>query len=249
MKKLLLLTAVLLTATFYGHAQTDKKQTKTQKAIETIKALPEDLLAQPDAAIDTDANKLVNDNLSFVVPPLWKEKGVLSIIEFKLQKCDVDPLVETFPLPERKPVQMLTMTMNTVKKTAADKKAAVLADVQKHLTAYFKEQGKAITKDELTAQTNAMVISTEAFTTSQGKTGELVFIHDVQPLQNGLIALLLIPGATPGSVTFVQLTYSHYVYETSLPEDPLELRTFTYAEDQQVYVDFTKNMFKTFVIK
>ncbi|MBP6730450.1 MAG: hypothetical protein KA149_00235 [Chitinophagales bacterium] len=249
MKNKFLIATALLAVSVSANAQTDKKQTKGEKVMETIKNLPDDLIAAPDAAVDTNANKLVNDNLSFVVPPLWKDKGTYTILEFKLQKCDVDPLVETFPLPERKPVQMLTMTMNTVKKTPADKKAAVLADVQKHLIAYFKEQGKVVTKDELTALTNSMVISSEPFTTTQGKTGELFFIHDIQALQNGLTALLLIPGAAGNSVTFVQLTYSHYVYETNLPEDPLELRTFTYADDQQVYVDFTKNMLKTLVIK
>lgn len=249
MKHKILLAAALMGMSFYTQAQNDKKQTKGEKVMETIKNLPDDLIAAPDAEVDTNANKLVNDNLSFVVPPLWKEKGTYTILEYKLQKCDVEPLVSTFPLPDRKPVQMLTMTMNTVKKSAADKKAAVLADIQKHLLAYYKEQGKVLTKDELSAQTNAMVISNEPFTTTQGKTGELFFMHDIQPLQNGFIALLLIPGANAGTTTFVQLTYSHYVYETSLPEDPLELRTFTYADDQQVYVDFTKNMFKSLVIK
>ncbi len=241
--------AALLITTFVLNAQNDKKQTKGEKVMETIKALPEDLLAQPDAEVDTNANKLVSDNLSFVVPLLWKEKGTMSIIEYKLQKCDVDPLVETFPQPDSKLVQMLTMTMNTIKKAPADKKQLVLADVQKHLAAYFKEAGKTVSKDELAAQATAMIASSEPFKTDQGKTGELYFINDVQPLQNGFIALLLIPGDAPNTVTFVQLTYAHYIYETNLPEDPLELRTFTYPDDQQAYIDFTKKMFKTFMIR
>jgi len=247
-----LLTILFLTITLIASAQNDKKedkQTKGEKIKEAIKNLPEDLLAQPEAVADTNANKLINDNLSFEVPPLWNEKGATTIIEYKLDKCDAAPLNETFPLPDKKIVQMVTMNMGTVKKTPADKKASVLTEIQKHLTAYYKEAGKTISKEELAVQVNNAVISHEEFITSQGRTGEIYFLHDIQTQQAGFVSLLLLPSADGTKTTFVQLNYWHYVYETTLPEDPLELRVFVYAEDQQTYMDFNKKMLKTLVIK
>ena len=226
-----------------------EKQTKGEKFKEAIKNLPEDLIKQPEAVADTNANKIINDNLSIEVPLLWKENGTLSIIDYKLLKCDVEPLKSTFPLPDKKLVQGLTINLNTIKKTPADKKQMVLADIQKHIAAFNKEAGRAATKEELAAQTTAMIVSKETFTTAQGKTGDLYFIHDIQTLQSGFTALLLIPGASPNTVTFVYFNYFHYVYETTYPEDMLEWRTFIYPEDQQTYIDFTKKILKTLVIK
>ena len=255
MKKLILLS-LLITGVVVVQAQTDKssdksttKQTKGEKIKEAIKNLPEDLIKQPDAVADTNANKLINDNLSFVVHPLWKEQGTTSIIEYKLQKCDVAPLSATFPLPDKKLVQEVKMNMNTIKKSAADKKQMVLADIQKHLAAFYKEAGKTVSKDELTAQANGMIISSEPFTTAQGRTGDIYFMHDIQTQQTNFITLLLLPGTNPGTVTFVQLNYLHYVYETSYPDDIMEWRLFVYPDDQQTYIDFTKKMLKTLVIK
>ena len=248
MKNIFLATAVILFSINAAYAQNDKP-TKAEKIKEAIKNLPEDLLKQPEAEVDTNANKITNDNLSIEVPALWKEKGNLTIIDFKLQKCDADPLKTTFPLGDKKLVQGLTVNLNTVKKTPADKKAQVLADIQKHLAAFYKEAGKTVTKEELATQTNAMIISNESFTTTQGKTGELYFMHDIQTLQGGFVALLLIPGTSPNSVTFAYFNYYHYVYETSFPEDVLEWRTFVYAEDQLAYIDFTKKILKTLVVR
>ncbi len=248
MKKIILLSVILVVSLSFVNAQTNK-QTKGEKIKEAIKNLPEDLIRQPEAAVDTNANKIVNDNLSIEVPPLWKEKGTLTIIDYKLLKCDADPLNATFPLADKKLVQGLTINLNTIKKSPADKKQIVLADIQKHIAAFYKEAGKTATKEELAAQTNAMIVSNEPFTTNQGKTGELYFMHDIQTLQAGFTALLLIPGTAPNSVTFVYFNYYHYVYETTYPEDILEWRTFLYPEDQQTYIDFTKKILKTLVIK
>lgn len=243
-----LFSILFLSVIAQANAQKENKPSKGEKILETIKSLPEELLKQPEAAPDTNANKLISDNLSFEVPLLWREKGTMSIIEYKLQKCDVDPLKETFPLPENKLVQMLTMNMSTIKKTPAEKKQMVLAEIQKHLTVLYKDAGESITKQEIAAKANAMVISSEPFTTNQGKTGEIFFIHDIQTQQAGFCTLLLIPTEGGTKTTFVQLTYWHYVYETTFPEDILEWRTFVYPDDQQTYIDFTKKMLKTLVI-
>ncbi len=247
--KHLFLTTVLFSVFVMLNAQAPEKQTKGQKFIETIKNLPEDLIKQPDAPADTNANKLVNDNLSMEVHPVWKEKGTLSIIEYKMLKCDVDPVKETLPLPDKKLVQVITINLNTIKKTAAEKKQMVLAQVQSHLAAYYKEAGQVVSKEDLANQVNAMIVSSEPFTTNAGRTGELYFIHDIQTQLTGFTGLLLLPGADGKSVTFVQLTYSHYVYETTFPEDIMEWRLFVYPDDQQLYVDFTKKMLKTLVIR
>ena len=256
MKKILPLIAALVVLGSLANAQTGKdkdkdntKPTKMEKIKETIQNLPEDLIKQPDAVADTNANKLVSDNLSMEINPIWKEKGTLSIIDYRLLKCDVDPLKATFPLPDKKLVQGLTINMNTTKKSAADKKAMVLADVQKHLAAFYKEAGKSVTKEELATQTNAMVVGSEPFTTNQGRSGDLYFIHDIQTQQAGFTVLLLLPGTAPAGLTFVYVNYFHYVYETTYPEDVLEWRTFIYPEDQLTYIDFTKKMLKTLVIK
>jgi len=249
MKNFLLTTLCIAGVVVFANAQTPEKQTKGEKFKEAIKNLPEELIKQPEAAEDTNANKLINDNLYFEVHPLWKEKGTLSIIEYKMLKCDVEPLNATFPLPDKKLAQGLTINLNTIKKTAAEKKQLVLAEVQKHLIAYYKEAGKTVTKEELATQTNAMIAGSEAFTTNEGRAGEIYFIHDVQPLQSGLTVLLLLPGADSKSVTFVQVSYFRYLYETTLPEDVMELRMFTYPDDQEAYIDFSKKMLKTLVIK
>lgn len=252
MKHMLLLPVAMLCMVGITNAQNDKttpKQTKGEKIKEAINNLPEDLLKQPEAEADTNANKLINDNLSFEINPLWKEKGALTIIEYKLDKCDADPLKATFPEPDKKLVQALTVNMNTVKKTPADKKQMVLADIQKHLAAFYKDAGKSVSKQDIATQANSMVISTEPFTTNQGRAGEICFIHDIQSQQTGMVALLLLPSADGLKTTFVQLTYSHYVYETSYPEDIMEWRMFIYPEDQQTYVDFTKKMLKTLMVK
>lgn len=253
MRKIILITALAVAGMLPALAQTNSKgtdkQTKGEKVMETIKNLPEDLLAQPETAPDTNANKIMNDNLSVVVNPIWREKGTTSFIEYKMQKCDVEPVVGTFPQPDKKLVQELTVNLNTIKKTAEEKKQMVIAQVQNHLTAYYKEQGTVLGKTELADKAKAMIAGTEAFTTNQGRKGELYYIHDIQAQTTGFIVLLLLPSADGKAVTFAQFNYSHYVYETTLPEDVMELRMFTYPEDQQEYINFTKGILKTMVIK
>lgn len=253
MRKTILITALAVLANLLVQGQTNTKgtdkQTKGEKVMEAIKNLPEDLLAQPETAPDTNANKIMNDNLSVVVNPLWREKGTTSFIEYKLQKCDVDPVKSTFPLGDKKLVQELTVNLNTIKKTAEEKKQMVLAQVQNHLTAYYKEQGTALSKTELADKAKTMIAGSEAFTTDQGRKGEVYYIHDIQSQVTGFIVLLLLPSADGKAVTFVQFNYSHYVYETTLPEDIMELRMFTYPEDQQEYINFTKGILKTLVVK
>lgn len=253
MRKIILITALAVAGMLPALAQTNNKgtdkQTKGEKVMEAIKNLPEDLLAQPETAPDTNANKIMNDNLSVVVNPIWREKGTTSFIEYKMQKCDVDPVVSTFPLPDKKLVQELTVNLNTIKKTAEEKRQMVLTQVQNHLTAYYKEQGTTLSKTELADKAKAMIAGTEAFTTNQGRKGELYYIHDIQAQTTGFIVLLLLPSADGKAVTFAQFNYSHYVYETTLPEDVMELRMFTYAEDQQEYINFTKGILKTMVVK
>src|SRR5207249_3766934 len=135
-KLTLALTLLAFLATVNAQNNKQTKQEKIEKIKETIKSLPEDLIKAPEVAADSLADRLVNDNLSIPVNPLWKEKGTLTIIDFKMMKCDVEPLKSTFPLADKKLVQSLTINLNTVKKTPTDKKQAVLADVQKHLQAF-----------------------------------------------------------------------------------------------------------------
>jgi hypothetical protein len=247
--KQLSFTSLLLLAVHFSFAQ-NKDKAKDKKSVkEVINEIPDMLIAQRDAGPDSNANKLIDDNLSIVINPMWREKGTQSIIEFKVAKTDKDPLVNTFPLPQKKIAQALTINMGPAKKGAAEKKQAVIAQVKGHIAAYYKEAQLAINAQELTDKANAMIISTEPFTTSQGREGELTFINDIQTNQSGLIALLLVPGTTPASTYFVQFNYIRYTYETALPEDPMELKMFVYPDEQQAYMDFTKGIFKTFRIQ
>ncbi len=62
MKNILLAAIALLLTVNAANAQNDK-QTKGEKFKEAIKNLPDDLLKQPEAEVDTNANKITNDNL------------------------------------------------------------------------------------------------------------------------------------------------------------------------------------------
>src|SRR5688572_16069366 len=162
-KTICILAICLFTSSFLFAQNKEKKEKKTAK--EVLQELPEMLIAQPDAGPDTNANKLIDDNMSIVVNPLWKEKGLHTLVEYKLLKTDFDPLVATFPLPDKKIAQDLIIGMTTVKKPAAEKKQAVLTQIKNHISAYYKEAGLSISAQELTDKTNSMIISTEAFTT------------------------------------------------------------------------------------
>ncbi len=249
MKTSHLILLLLLCSSSFLSAQ-KKEETKPKKtASEVLKELPDMLIAQPEAAVDTNANKLMEDNLSIVIHPLWKEKGLQSIIEYKLQKTDFDPLVSTFPLQSKKLVQGLIINMNTIKKTFEEKKQMVLADVKKHMLAYYKEAGMTADPKEITEKVNASVFSTEQFKTAQGKEGVIYYINDIEKLQSNFTVLLVVPGNIPNTTAFVQINYFHYNYETTFPEDLFEWRMFPYEEDRQEYIDFTQKILKTFVIK
>jgi len=249
MKSITVFLFISVFATSFLHAQ-KKEETKPKKTVsEVLKELPDMLIAQPEAAPDTNANKLMEDNLSIVINPLWKEKGLQSIIEYKLQKTDFDPLVSTFPLSSKKLVQGLTINMNTIKKTFEEKKQMILADVKKHMLAYYKEAGMTADPKEITEKVNASVFATEQFKTAQGKDGVIYYINDIEKLQSNFTTLMVVNGNIPNTTSFVQINYFHYNYETTFPEDLLEWRMFPYEEDRQEYVDFTKKILKTFVIK
>ncbi|MES2619418.1 MAG: hypothetical protein V4615_01090 [Bacteroidota bacterium] len=246
-KNICLLTIIFFSISFLQAQEKEKKEKKSVK--EVINELPDMLIAQPDAGPDTNANKLINDNMSIVIPPLWREKGLHTLLEFKVPKTNVEPLLSTFPLPDKKIAQGLVVYMSTIKKPAAEKKQSVLAQIKNHITAYYKEAGLSISAQELTDKTNEMIISTEAFTTGEGKQGELYVLHDIQTNQSNLVVLLLIAGVVPNTTNYVQFNYTRYTYETNLPEDLMELKMFVYPDEQDAYVGFTKGILKTLRIK
>ncbi len=248
LKKIFLFSVVVfLSFAVVGQNKDKQKEKKTIK--EVIEELPEMLIAQPDAGPDTNANKLINDNLSIVINPMWREMGTHTIIDFKLQKISSEPLSNTFPLKEQELVQALSINMNTIKKTAEEKKQAVLALVKNHISAYYKEAGISISPQELSDKTNATVTSSETFTTDEGKQGTIYYINDIEASKSHFIVLLLIPSSIANYTCFVQFTYTRYTYETSLPEDIFEQRTFQYPDYQQEYMDFTRKILRTFRIK
>jgi hypothetical protein len=233
----------------FSSAQNKEKQKDKKSVKEVINKIPDMLIAQPNAGIDTNANKLINDNMYIIINPLWREKGTQTIIEFKVSKTDVEPLKSTFPLPDKKLAQGLIINMGTIKKAALERKQGVLNQIKNHLAAYYKEAQVAITPQELAEKANAMIIASESLTTNQGRQGEVTFINDIQTNQSNLLALLLIPGTSPATTHFVQITYVHYTYETTYPEDPLELKMFVYPDEQQAYIDFTKEILKSLKIQ
>ncbi|MBK7149517.1 MAG: hypothetical protein IPH78_12040 [Bacteroidetes bacterium] len=241
---LFLLSVMLLTAS--AQKNSDNKD-KTFK--EKVDQFGQDLIAQPDKAVDTNANKLINDNLSMEVPPLWREKGTYTIVQFNLTKTDLDPLYQTFPLPDKKITQSLIVNMGTTKKSAADKKAEVFTNIKKHMATYYKDGAITKSAQEIAEISASMLLSTEAFTTHQGKKGELLVFNDIESKQSSLIILLLLPDAEKGNMQFVQFNYIRFNYETNYPEDIREWRTFLYEDEQQAYVDFTKKMLQTFYVK
>lgn len=249
-KTILLSACMLISASFLFAQNKDKKEPKEKKTVkEVMSEIPDMLIAQPDAGPDSNANKLINDNLSLVINPLWKEKGLQTIIDFKVLKTDLDPLKTTFPLSNKKLSQGLVINIGTMKKTAAEKKQAVLNVVKSHISAYYKEAQMSISPQELSNKANAMIVSSEPFTTGEGKPGDIYYINDIQTTQSNFIILLLVPGAVSNTVHFVQFTYMHYTYETTYPEDLMEWKMFVYPEDQQTYIDFTKSILKTFKIR
>lgn len=241
----LLILCSLLLASLSSQAQKNEPAKDKKTVKEVINELPDMLIAQPETAADSNANKLINDNVSFTIPLLWKEKGLQTIIEFKLLKTDVEPLLATMPVPDKKLAQGLTINSGTIKKTAAEKKQLVIQQVKTHLQAYYKEAGISLSANELSEKVAAQVSQPESFKTDEGKTGELYYLNDIAAQQSNFIVLLLIPSADGTKTHFAQISYLRYNYETTLPEDAMELKTFVYPQEEEQYVDFTKKMLRT----
>ncbi len=238
---------LLLLLPFVGAFAQNKDQKKSVK--EVLKELPDMLIAQPDKGPDTLADKLINFNLQLTIPIVWKEQGALIFSDFKLQKADKEPLSESFPLPDKKIAQGVQITMNTIKKSAAEKKEMVMKEVRNHLAGIYKDNGEPLSSKEVETKAAMLISSPESFTTNAGKKGELYYINDLQTQQSNFVLLLLIPGDDGKSSHFVFFEYYRYNYETTLPEDILEWKMFVYPDEQQAYVDFTKKILKTLVIK
>lgn len=241
MKNLLFL---LLAITVFTATAQEKKTLK-----EKAEDLGNKLLAQPDPGVDTTVDKIMTDNLYITVDPVWRQKGSMMFNDYKLNKTNEEPLVNTFPFPEKKIFQSVNINLINQKKPVSDKRNATLALIKTHLAAYYKESGQSISAKELDALVQSMIVSSEQFTTAQGKTGELLILNDIQTQKSEYIILLLVPGADANSTTYVQFTYTRYVYETEFPEDIKEWRAFIYEDEEAEYVNFTKKILKTLVIK
>jgi hypothetical protein len=244
------IAAILFFALSVGVSAQSNSGGKDKKSVkETLEQLPEMLIAQPDAGPDSNANRLRNDNLSILIDPAWYDKGLQTLLEFKLTKTDYEPLYTTFPIPEKKIVQSLTINMGTPKKSANDKKNDVLNVVKKHIIAFYKESGVALSADELSNKVSAAVVGTDKLKTDEGKDAELVFINDIESKQSSFIILMTVPAANGTSTHFIQFSYTRFNYDTNLPEDIADWRTFVYPTEQQQYIDFTKNILKTLRIR
>lgn len=249
MKNTLLLIFTTVIFSTVCLAQDDKAGGK-KSVKETLQDLPEMLIAQPQQGPDTNANKLINDNLSIVINPIWREKGLHTLTEFKLNKIHEEPLATTFPLPDKKRMQTLVITMGTPKKSPADKKLDVENVIRKHIAAYYKAAGLSTASATVNEQVKKAIISEEKFTTKQGKAGELTVYHDVETGQSNYIVLFTtVSDKNPASTHFIQFTYTRFTYETEYPEDIAEWRPFLYPDEEKLYLDFTKNILSTFYIK
>jgi hypothetical protein len=222
-------------------------QEKTKKTVkETLSEIPDMLIAQPDAAVDTNANKLMNDKMYIIIPPVWREVGTLSIIDFKLPKTDQDPVKATLPLPEKSIVKSMSINIGSWKKTAEEKRQQVLATQKSHLLALLKQNGRSMSVTELTEQLNNMQLPSEELTLNSGKKATLHYFQDFEAKQTSFIVLMLLPDAEKGLTYFTQFNYIKYNYETELPEDLMDLKVFVYPDEQQLFIDFTKERLKTF---
>src|SRR5579862_1815852 len=93
-------------------AQQDTSKTKKKLNMgQTIENLPDMLLNPPDKAADSAMYYLKNDNFSMLVWPLWQEHGLQTGDNLKITKVNDDPLDKTFPLPEKKMVNDLIITL------------------------------------------------------------------------------------------------------------------------------------------
>jgi len=228
----------------FTEAFSQEKSKKTVK--ETLSELPDMLIAQPDAAVDTNANKLLNDKMYIIIPPVWREVGTLSIFDFKLPKTDQDPIKATLPLPDKAIVKSMSINIGSWKKTAEEKRQQILATQKSHLLALLKQGGRTLSSTELTEQLNNMQLPSEELTLNSGKKATLHFFQDFEAKQTSFIVLMLLPDAEKGVTYFTQFNYIKYNYETELPEDLMDLKVFVYPDEQQIFIDFTKERLKTF---
>ena len=245
MKTSIFFLSILLSVSL-ASAQSDSS--KFGKFYNKLDKLPDMFIPSYNTPTDSALSILKNDNLVLIIHPQWSEKGTQMNNDIKIPKINEDPLLETFPLPERNTGNTLTITMATYKKSADEKKNGVLNLAKTHLAAYYKEAGKAISADELTANAKYFTSGPVAFTTAEGKTGEVYTVNDIAPQQTSFIVFLIIPGTKPGTTVFVQFAYTRYTYESVVPDDYTELRYFVYPDDQKIYTDFTKTFFKTLQI-
>jgi hypothetical protein len=232
--------ALLVFATVFSQ----EKPKKTVK--ETLSEIPDMLIAQPGAVADTNANKLMNDKMYIIIPPVWREVGTLSIIDFKLPKTDQDPVKATLPLPEKSIVKSMSINIGSWKKTAEEKRQQVLATQKSHLLALLKQNGRSMSVTELTEQLNNMQLPSEELTLNSGKKATLHYFQDFEAKQTSFIVLMLLPDAEKGLTYSTQFNYIKYNYETELPEDLMDLKVFVYPDEQQLFIDFTKERLKTF---
>jgi hypothetical protein len=233
-------------ASLFAQAQ-DSTKTKKKSVIDKIKEVPEMLIAQPDQT-DTLANQLRNNDLYLIVNPIWKQQGTQIGNDLKVPKINEDPLSETFPLSDKKIANGLNITMVTQKKLPEEKKQGVIAQVKTHLIALYKEAGKTQSGDEITTQVNSMISAPEAFTTNDGKTGELYLVNDFASQQSNFMIVFIAPGNKPGTSNFIQFNYYKYSYD-AIPDDLNELKVFGFPDDQKEYVDFTKKVLKTLKVQ
>jgi hypothetical protein len=249
MKIAFLVFGILISATTVVNAQKDTTKAPKKSLSEKIEALPDVLIPFGTNPTDSAMSILKNENLTLIVNPTWNEKGTQTNNDLKVLKCTEDPVVGTFPLPEKTLLNNLIITMTTKKMSPEDKKNAILGAAKTHLAAYYKEAGKAITADELATNAKSFTSDPETFKTTEGKEGQLYFLNDIAPQQTSYIGLFVTPGAKPGTTVFVQFTFTRFTYESIVPDDYTELKFFVYPDDQKLYEAFIKKYLKTLKIQ
>ncbi|HWB62594.1 MAG TPA: hypothetical protein VG603_03715 [Chitinophagales bacterium] len=237
--------ALLIILSISSNAQNNSNDKKKGNFSETVKQLPDMLVAKADNGPDSSMYFLKNDNLQLTVQPAWQQNGTQVGNELKLQKVNDEPLDATFPIPDKKLANGLTVTLMNYKKPADDKKQQITAQVKSHLQALYKADGKQASSDEMNAQLGNMIKGPEKFTTSAGLEGEIYLVDDFQPQQSNFSVIFMAPGTKPGATIFIQFNYYHFMYDNALPDDMNDLKVFSFPDDQAAYVDFTKNILKT----